>query len=317
MALLLVRVTKARQRSDIHYFKTETMKRNVLFLLGIILSISIYAQTDGEYKSAKFITGCPKDIEPIKDQLGLKNFSYTNLETGTDSIKVVFGEFTQGNINGCWVSLYFNDNLTSFSTVPFEKDELSDCLSNNIDIKFDNSSKRISLYVKYDPTTHEILYSWLAGDQKSHKLTVQTVERLLAESKPLPELNLKTLTDRDILSTDLKGKFLVINWWATTCAPCRKEIPGLNKLVNEFASNPNIVFLAIAYDKKESLDNYLNSNVFEYLQTVGDKHISEIFGESFPKNLIVNPDGIITFYSEGGNEHTYQILEKELLEQMN
>jgi thiol-disulfide isomerase/thioredoxin len=293
------------------------MRKNLLLILGLIFSISIYAQTNEEFQSTKFVSGCPEDIEPIKKQLGLENLTYSNLQTGIDSIKIVFGELTQGNTKGYWISSYFNNNLTSFSTASLIKEKSSEYLSNNIDIKLDNSSKKISLYVRHNPNTNEILYSWLAGDKKSDKLSVQKIERLLEENKPLPELNLRSLADKNISSTDFIGKYLVINWWATTCAPCRKEIPGLNKLIDKFGSNSNVIFLAIAFDEKNNVENYLNTNEFKYLQTLGDKSISKIFGESYPKNLIINPDGIITFYSEGGNENTYQILEKELLKHIN
>jgi thiol-disulfide isomerase/thioredoxin len=293
------------------------MKKTLVVILGVILSISLYAQNNEKYLSAKFISGCPKDIEPIKNQLGLKNLSYANLETGIDSIKIVFGKLIQGNTNGYWISSYFNNNLTSFSTASLIKDKSSEYLSNNIDIKLDNSSKKISLYVKHDPNTNEVLYSWLAGEKRQNELTIQKIEKPLDKNKTLPEFNLTTLTDKNIISTDFRGKFLVINWWATTCAPCRQEIPGLNKLTDKFGSNSNIIFLAIAFDEKDRVESYLKTNEFNYLQTLGDKSIAKIFGESYPKNLIVNPEGIITFYSEGGNEDIYKILEKELLKQMN
>ena len=54
------------------------------------------------------------------------------------------------------------------------------------------------------------------------------------------------------------------------------------------------VLLANGHNKKERLENYLKYNEFMYVQTLGDKKASEIFGESFPKNIIVNPEGIVT-----------------------
>ena len=109
----------------------------------------------------------------------------------------------------------------------------------------------------------------------------------------------------------------MINWWTPTCAPCKQEIPGFNKLVDKFRSNTNIVFLSIAFDNKEDVDNYLKVNDFKYLHTLGDKNALKIFGGSFPKNIIVSPIGKITYYSEGGNEQTYLKIEEELLKLIN
>ena len=291
------------------------MKSKLCFIVGLFCSISIYAQTNGEFSSAKLTSGYPKDLELTKKHLGLENLTYARLETGIDSIKIIFGELTQGISKGYWVLSRLN-NFTKFSTVSLKKDNSSDYLSNNIVINIDNSHKT-SMYIKHNPIKNEVYYSWLAGDKKLDKLTVQKIQRILEKNKKLPELILKSLTDRTISTIDYKGKTLVINWWATSCAPYRTEIPGLNKLVDKYSQFPNIVFLAIAFDQKKKLKNYLKSNDFKYLQSIGDDNISKIFGESFPKNLIVNPEGIITYYSEGGNEDTYKTLEKELLRQLN
>ena len=129
----------------IQHYKTKRMRKNLLLIFGIILSVSICAQTNNEYKATKTTSGYPKDLEPLKKQFGLKNFTYANFETGVDSIKVVFGTMTQGKTNGYWISSYFNDKLTTFAMVPLHKESSSEYYSNDIDINFDNSSKKISL----------------------------------------------------------------------------------------------------------------------------------------------------------------------------
>ncbi|CDS91573.1 TlpA family protein disulfide reductase [Sphingobacterium faecium] len=48
---------------------------------------------------------------------------------------------------------------------------------------------------------------------------------------------------------DLKGKVVVINYWARWCAPCIAEMPALNQLYVELKSNKNIVFMAVDMDR--------------------------------------------------------------------
>jgi thiol-disulfide isomerase/thioredoxin len=293
------------------------MKHTISILIGLIFTITLNAQNHESGFVSKLIYGCPKDIEPIKNQFRLKNFSYTNLETGIDSIKIVFGTMIQGDNGGYWISSYFNENLKTFEMVSLEKEKSSDFFTKSIDIKLDNSTRKISLHVKHNPSTNEIICEWLDGNKKSKKLIIQSIDKPLQKNKLLPDFKIVSLTGKNISSSEFQGKFLVINWWATTCAPCRKEIPGLNKLVDKFDTNSNIEFLAIAFDEKSRLENFLKSQKFKYSQTLGDRNISKIFGESFPKNIIVNPEGLIVYYSEGGHENKYMEIEKELLKQLN
>jgi hypothetical protein len=60
-----------------------------------------------------------------------------------------------------------------------------------------------------------------------------------------------------------------------------------------------------------------STNEILYSWLDGDKNALKIFGGSFPKNIIVNPDRKITYYSEGGNEQTYLKIEEELLKLIN
>jgi hypothetical protein len=53
------------------------------------------------------------------------------------------------------------------------------------------------------------------------------------------------------------------------------------------------------------------------MQTLGNNETVKLFGESFPKNIIVNPQGIITYYSEGGHENKYMDIDEELKRQLN
>lgn len=51
-------------------------------------------------------------------------------------------------------------------------------------------------------------------------------------------------------------------------------------------------------------------------KTCGSPNTHNTFGESFPKNLIVNPQGMISYYSEGGHENKYLDIDNELKKQM-
>lgn len=295
------------------------MKKTLALLtIGIFFTLSIKAQKKEIFLTSKLISGCPIEMEPIAKQLRLSNLSYSNLETGIDSVKVVFGRLTQGESNGYWISSYINNKLVTFSTVERLKNESTQFPTNVTDISYDNSSKKISLQWMHNTSTNKIQYIWLNNNkQKSKIATIINIEKAIEKDKPFPSVTVESLKGASVSIKDFIGKYVVINWWATGCAPCRKEIPGLNSLVEKYKSNPEVVFLAIALDEKERLEKFLNSKNFNYMQTFGNNETAKLFGESFPKNIIVNPQGIISFYSEGGNENMYITVDEELKRQLN
>src|SRR5262249_4250405 len=73
----------------------------------------------------------------------------------------------------------------------------------------------------------------------------------LANAAPKAELNVKNLDGQKVHLKDLRGKLVVLNFWATWCGPCRKELPMLVK-VAQANSNSDLVFLAVSVDDAKS-----------------------------------------------------------------
>jgi peroxiredoxin len=65
-----------------------------------------------------------------------------------------------------------------------------------------------------------------------------------------PGFNITTDRGRKLTPSDFGGKMLVLNFWATWCAPCVEEVPSLNAFQRQFASN-GVVVLGVSVDKNE------------------------------------------------------------------
>ena len=144
----------------------------------------------------------------------------------------------------------------------------------------------------------------LSGVSKEEQL-----KRAMAAPKPAETTAFKTGKKFDAFSAydmsgnlvdtkQLKGKVLVINFWFTTCPPCKAERPYLNRIVDDYKSDPNVVFIAVALDQKEQLNPYLKEHEFKYTVIPDGKKIADSYGiPGYPTQLIVDKEGKIAFHT--------------------
>jgi peroxiredoxin len=71
------------------------------------------------------------------------------------------------------------------------------------------------------------------------------------QNLPAPDFELATLEGDTLRISDLRGKIVVLNFWATWCAPCRAETPDLVELDREFRSR-GVQFLGVSVDELET-----------------------------------------------------------------
>jgi thiol-disulfide isomerase/thioredoxin len=96
----------------------------------------------------------------------------------------------------------------------------------------------------------------------------------------------------------------VINFWFIGCPPCEIELPGLNKLVDEFEEK-GVVFLAFGRDIEEDVIEYLEENTFKY-QQIPQSSAPGVFSAfqvrfGYPYHLIFDEAGKLVFVTVGGS----------------
>ena len=84
------------------------------------------------------------------------------------------------------------------------------------------------------------------------------------KGNPFPNFTLTDLSGTTHTSESIKGKVVVINLWFTACAPCRHEMPELNKIVDAYKEIEDVLFLAFALDPKPLVDKFLKKHKFDY-----------------------------------------------------
>lgn len=133
-----------------------------------------------------------------------------------------------------------------------------------------------------------------------------------------PKLKATDIYGNKISTKDFRGKIVVINYWFIKCAPCRKEIPLLNKIVNKYNGNNNVVFIAICLDNAMSISEFIKSTPFNYVQIDDGKYYADENNiNSFPTNVVLDQNGKVYFHSSGFSAYTPLWIKKSIEELLN
>ena len=117
--------------------------------------------------------------------------------------------------------------------------------------------------------------------------------------------SLSDFDDQAIPISDFDGKVVLINFWASWCPPCRREIPAFIE-VREFFYDQGFEIIGIAIDEKEKAENFLNSMPNNnYPQLVGYNDavaVAKLYGNplgNLPYSVLFDRQGIIRFTKAG------------------
>jgi cytochrome c biogenesis protein CcmG, thiol:disulfide interchange protein DsbE len=109
---------------------------------------------------------------------------------------------------------------------------------------------------------------------------------------------------------DLKGKVILIDFWATWCGPCRAVIPELNDWKAKFAKD--LIIVGVSNEKPEVVQEFMKTTKMEYAVTTDqEKTMSKILGvEGIPHVLVISQDGIVRYQGFPSQEEDKLTTEK-------
>lgn len=136
-----------------------------------------------------------------------------------------------------------------------------------------------------------------------------------------PDFTLKSNQGENIKRSDLLGEVVMINFWATWCGPCRKEMPALDKLYQRYESAGFTVLGVNVETDVEEVDQYLAKNPvsFPVLYDV-DSIASKAFNvKAMPTTVFLDRDGNVRDIHKAykaGDEAKYRDIIRKLLSEL-
>jgi thiol-disulfide isomerase/thioredoxin len=134
-----------------------------------------------------------------------------------------------------------------------------------------------------------------------------------------PVWTLQDVDGKTVSSDQLKGKVVVLDFWATWCGPCRSEIPGYVELQKKYGE-AGLAVVGVSLDRGGPLvvKKFVEQLKITYLIVMGDDKIAEAFGgvEAIPTTFIIDRDGTARFRKEGAMAHEeFEAILKPFLKQ--
>ncbi len=113
---------------------------------------------------------------------------------------------------------------------------------------------------------------------------------------PAPDFTLETLDGKTVSLSSLRGKAVVVNFWATWCGPCKIETPWLVELQNQYgAQGLQIVGVAMDESGKDEIARFAKDMGMNYPVLLGKEAVGEAYGgvPALPESFFIGRDGKI------------------------
>lgn len=100
---------------------------------------------------------------------------------------------------------------------------------------------------------------------------------------------------------DLKGKWVVVNFWATWCAPCVKEIPDIAAFAKAQGDKVRVLGIALDWDDAKQVTAFAKKVGLTYPLVLGDEASEKAFGKlkGLPTTIVYDPAGKIAYQKTG------------------
>ncbi len=141
-----------------------------------------------------------------------------------------------------------------------------------------------------------------------------------APAATAPDFTLRTADGKNLRLAEQRGRVVLVNFWATWCAPCRQEMPLLNQLYQKYqGSGFTLLGVNVDEDSRNAINLATKLGVSFPVLLDADKAVSKRYDlSSMPSTLLIDRDGKVRYVHRGyqaGFEALYEQQIRELLKE--
>ena len=149
----------------------------------------------------------------------------------------------------------------------------------------------------YSKEEKDIINSFLKEELEDFELN--------KEKQNISDLKFKDDEGKEISFSDFQDKILLVNFWATWCAPCIKEMPSLDRLKKKINKNFDVIAVSVDRDGVKKVKDFFNENKITNLEEYFDTKNSlakEMNLIGLPTSFFINKKGDLIGYFQGDLE---------------
>lgn len=138
-----------------------------------------------------------------------------------------------------------------------------------------------------------------------------------SNSAKAPDFNLKDQYGVTHSLENYKGKVIFLNFWATWCPPCKKEMPDIENIYKEYGENKkDVVILGVNSEKENEVKKFLKDKGYTFPTVIDENSevMRKYFIQAFPTSFVIDKEGNVYGYVMGGltKEQIKQVIEEVL-----